>query len=572
MIIQQENSKPCLVDTGQGLSVLYKNRLLYSKYNPKAAAEKMAESIELKEDTLVLCFSPVLGYGLDILQKRLPKGSFAMAIEANTELYKLYDKNTLPPGIAFISPDSLKKIPCYLSRLEQKASNGVFIPSPGSFKRCIRLDFSGGTIFENSTYTAIHNNVTEIIAAYWKNRMTLVKLGRLYNRNIFRNLWKLPFCKEIKTGRITKPILVMGAGPSANKASEYLRNLSKTERSCIYIIAVDAAIGTLLNQGITPDAAVAQECQYAIQQAYAQAIDSNIFILADLTSRHSILEQKNDLLPKTMKSITGGDFAFYITDFADTYFLRNLKKQDIMPLQLPPLGSVGITATELALKLRANNSVPVMVVGLDFSFPAGITHAKASPQFQKMLFSTTRLKPAGNPSAAFSETAQAITETLPKIYTDYTLNRYAMIFSARYNSVPALYKIDLSPKDLGIPSITINQFIQFASKINTETTSTKKSKNSIISIEKIIEFYSKEEEALLKLKKNLIYGGASESELKDLLFKREYLFLHFPDGHTPSLESQFLKRVRAEIDFFLKDIAISKEKLKIAFKTANKNT
>lgn len=52
-----------------------------------------------------------------------------------------------------------------------------------------------------------------------------------------------------------------------------------------------------------------------------------------------------------------------------------------------------------------------------------------------------------------------------------------------------------------------------------------------------------------------MYGSLKEEKLLNLLEQHEYLYLHFPDGYKkPNLSQSFLKRIRAEIDFFLKDI------------------
>ena len=51
-------------------------------------------------------------------------------------------------------------------------------------------------------------------------------------------------------------------------------------------------------------------------------------------------------------------------------------------------------------------------------------------------------------------------------------------------------------------------------------------------------------------------GVPAGAELSELIAQREYLFLHFPDGHICAAEDRgFLKRVRAETDSFLKTIA-----------------
>jgi len=64
--------------------------------------------------------------------------------------------------------------------------------------------------------------------------------------------------------------------------------------------------------------------------------------------------------------------------------------------------------------------------------------------------------------------------------------------------------------------------------------------------------------------KNILSSGRNMSEderrveIEKLLAAREYLYLHFPDGLKASFDLSFLKRVRAEIDFFIKDIEVGK--------------
>ena len=82
------NEKPCLVQAKQGFSVSYKNKLLYSKYNPISPIEKAIENLSISEGTLVLAFSPVLGYGLDLLLSKIQKSSFLFLIENDFSLFE----------------------------------------------------------------------------------------------------------------------------------------------------------------------------------------------------------------------------------------------------------------------------------------------------------------------------------------------------------------------------------------------------------------------------------------------------------------------------------------------------
>ena len=77
-------------------------------------------------------------------------------------------------------------------------------------------------------------------------------------------------------------------------------------------------------------------------------------------------------------------------------------------------------------------------------------------------------------------------------------------------------------------------------------------------------FLKKEKESLVRLKELLVHGENVfpppspnlNEEIKSLLATRDYLYLHFPDSHKKNFSDlSFLKRVRTEIEFFLKDFS-----------------
>ena len=83
------DEKPCLVPAGQGFSVLYKNRYLYSRYSPQTAAERAVEALTIRPQSLVLVFSPLLCYGLEALFKKIPDDSFVLFVEKEAALIDL---------------------------------------------------------------------------------------------------------------------------------------------------------------------------------------------------------------------------------------------------------------------------------------------------------------------------------------------------------------------------------------------------------------------------------------------------------------------------------------------------
>lgn len=561
--------KPCLVDTGQGLSVLYKERFIYSKFNPIIPVEKLVHSVEIRENTLILCCSPVLGYGLKTLESRLPANCFVLVIEADFNLFSLFDMDSIPKGFGLIGPSTIQSTVKLFETKNSITENGVIVPPLGTFRRCIRLDLSGGAKLNDNTYSAINHNFDKIIANFWKNRMTLVQLGRLYHRNLFKNTWKIPFTKEFQPYSVQKTIVVLGAGTSVDDFIDSLSQTKQEFRKNIFIIAVDVALEAMLLRGIYPDIVIAQESQFAIQAAYANARSKKIHIYADLASRPSVLyNQTNQPNSNGLCNCTGGPISFFYTKFANTSLFKTLQELNIMPEQIIPLGSVGVTATEIALKLRKNKDIPVFVSGLDFSFPAGRTHAKGSMQQTHSLSRQNRLNPIGSPAAAFAETAQK-TEASCGFYTDYKLKQYCNIFASKYSGVPNLFKISNKGIPLGIPTITETDFFQ---TILTTSNALDSDNNNCVDrikdikltkkrIEQGKRFYIQEEKKLIQLKEWLTNGGASQEDLFSMLQKLEYLYVHFPDGYEPSTEIQFLKRVRAEIDFFLKDIRLALKKL-----------
>lgn len=560
-----QNDKPCLVNTGQGLSILYKNRYIYSKYSPKASAEKLASSIEIPPNTLVLCFSPVLGYGLDILAKKIPETSFALIIEEDSNLFSLYDEQNIPPGFGIINPKDVPNIMQLLSSREGKTSNRIIIPKPGTFKRSLRLDFSGATNINAANYKEIQQNVDEVIATFWKNRMTLVKMGRLYHRNLFRNISKLPFAKEIELKSIEKPIIILGAGPSVDEMLELIAKMPNSQREKLFLIAVDAVLTSMVNKKVFPDLLVAQECQFAIQKAYLGTKKSNVHIIADISSRPSIL--RNESKSASYTTVTGGGISFFTAEFCDTNFLNNLRKEKLLPIEIPPLGSVGITATELALLLRKAETVPIFVCGLDFSFPAGKTHSKGAYQSTNQILRGNRLNPVGNPSAAFAESCFML-KNENNYYSNYTMSHYGKIFASRYNKTKNIFSVNQLGFPLGLKNFSkeeffssLNLFFNTSNKTKNIDSRSKATNPEGKKIEKVKMFLENEKNALTIIKNYLSTGQGTKEEIEKLLEEREYLYLHFPDGHSLSMETQFLKRIRVEIDFFLKDINLSQKEL-----------
>ena len=569
---QESNaSKPCLVETRQGLSVLYENRFLYSKYNPAASIERLVASLELKKDTLVLCFSPILGYGLNELAEKLPVGCFLLAIEIDEKLMELYGQEPFPAGLGFLGPSRQEDIYSLLTRKNQVADNGVRIPHPGTFRQCVRVDFSAAPALRQDEYQRVQQRAELAVANFWKNRLTLIKMGRLYHRNILRNLALVPHSYEIPAGKIGLPLLVLGAGPSADKTIAQLALLPEAQRKKIVVVAVDAAVPALAARRVRPDFVLALECQHAIQQAYSQTCGAKLFVLADITSRPSILHLDTSHSDASGagpwgKNCSGGNTAFFSTEFAGTRFLERLQQQRFVQQVLPPLGSVGIAAMELALLLRESQSVPVYVSGLDFSFLLERSHCKESFQIANNFLRSNRITTLGSYQCLANPTTERMQGKAGAVHSDQILCYYRQIFRDRFKAAQNAYDLGETGLDLGLERTDLSRMLAALQstdgKAGREDAPCQKRADREQNLAgRVREFYLAEEAMLQELREGLSTGNIKQERILEILEEADYLYLHFPDGYRPSLDVSFLKRVRSEIDFFLKDIAIGKRLL-----------
>lgn len=528
--------KPRLVVSGQGFSVLntveYKGRFLYSKYNPSRAIESIIEKTVILEGSLIVISSPALWYGYDTLQKKIKENCTIIAIEFDEELYALAEENmpeNFPKGNLF----SLKN----LLKIDQFVRN---ICSSGKTKRVINIDFSAGVNFDKKNYDFVLNGVQDIIGSFWKNRITLVKFGKLFSKNFLSNIKKTDknlLLEEIVSS-ISRPIVVCGAGESLDSF-----DFSQAEKNGAYILCVDAALTSLLERGIKVDAVVAMESQFAICKAYIGSRTKNMTLFADLCSRPDIIDFFN------------GKKIFFASRYAEGSFFEKLKKEKIISSFMEPMGSVGLAAVEIALKIRKDSSVPVYITGLDFSYSVGKTHAKTTMAHKSRLINLNRTVTADNIDAAYSQStlfAEGINGE--KICT----SRIMMIYANQFVQMFSRKKNLFDSRNFGLP---LNLERKNPSAQDSNFYSNDESFPESKEIRKAFSFIQNEKTNLLTAKDLLVNGEKSEfrdknislhEQIKNILEHREYLFLHFPDGFYLRMDDDFLKRVRAEIDVFLK--------------------
>lgn len=554
------NQKPCVVQTPQGFSVSYKDHFLYSKYNPSKLILQSIENLQILPGTIILCNSPVLDYGLKELSAKVPENCLLVLCEAEAELQKFERENLKLQEIScenlFPASQELNNLPVILYKLS----------STGKYRRVIRLDFSAGVNFHKEYYGQLENACVNSVMTFWKNRLTLTKFGRKYSQNLFSNLKILAKTKPLTSyfKSITKPIIVFGAGQSLDLFFE--KNTGKLDFSNYFILCADTALQPLLKRNIKPDGVFVEEAQAIITKAFIGAF-SNIHVFAGLSATR--------LLSHFIKA---ENLSFFTSLYTDASFIEDMK--DSIPL--PPInnafGSVGLTAVYYALKFRSDDSVPVYVTGLDFSYSAGLTHARETLANTNRLATANKIKYANNYGAAFSDSAIKFLDKEKNIfYTSPNLKNYAETFNHFFQGIKNLFDAGDCGISLSIPrqNPQDEKTPQPAGKMaaGQETSATTESFSHQGQVQagqgnqttfytdaqaKVIEEYLKKEKAELLQLRDLLTGKTKlsdeerKSQITKIVASKEYLFLHFADGYRFAYNQSFLNRIRSEIDFFLK--------------------
>ncbi len=573
--MQIQENKPCLVPAGQGFSVKYRDKFLYSRYDPKKSVLRAVEGLAILPDTLLLCVSPLLCHGLPELLQKLPENCLVLGIEADENLFELTMSEFSKIGLniadadekfRLLSPEETRRLP---SSLDKNFS--------GEYKRIQRIDFSAGAALNREFYSEIFEVSQNVVNQFWKNRLTLVRFGRKYSSNLFRNLKILSIARNFDSvKKAAKPILVVGAGESAVKTLLEV----KKRRNDFFIISVDAGLATFKVLGIKADAAVCEECQSVIACAFRGVKDAYENLFISLSANPSVA------------AISPARDVFYASLYSNADFLKNLVRKKIIRLPFEPLGSVGLSAVQVALKLRKNDNVPIYVTGLDFSYSAGNTHVKSSFHENERRKKSTRI--SGLDSFAESFGISSIKKTGKDgrtVFTGHALEGYRNLFSDRFSAEKNIFDVAESGLPLGVEALDFSKLAHsenfFAQNFERaeigaeektlfknamqegtlqedlmqESAEQKfKSEQDLELSKKICDFLAEEKNALLELK-SILTGKTECTEaergkrIMEIIKPREYLYLHFPDGYRANLSLGFLKRVRAEVDYFLKIIS-----------------
>ncbi len=533
---------PRKLEARRGFSVFYKGKTLLSTIDPASQSERVIAAAHKVPRTLFFCPSPLYGYGLETLLTMMSDDSALLCVEADEALMSFTLREIFPellahPRFRLVSTQDPQALCAYVKN--EWGSR--------AFRRIETLHTSGGWQLYPELYHTLAKALQRDIAVDWGNAVTLMNLGRRYALNFFRNLPLLlsaPSIEQIDFGN--KPLLVLGAGPSLDDFLEALPgNFAEKDDRPFGIICVDTALSALKARNVAPDLVIALEAQHWNLRDFIGMGAGRIPLAMDLSA-----------LPETSRQLGSCTFLF-TTPWAELSIFRRLRDSGLAPLSILPLGSVGLSAVFLALKI---SSGAVITAGLDFSFTPDGFHAKETPSWKDLRQKQTRFRSIILASLAFRKAACKITaKNGASVFTDPGLQNYRDLFQQEFSSENRLRDINGSGLPLGVKTISVQDAVRLLSEGDTFAKADFSSTPDEKKHAKVTRFIRGEHQLLLELRACLTgEKNPAPGELGQLLLKTDYLWAHFPDyagksAGTPAIHDlSFLKRVRAEIDPFLK--------------------
>lgn len=389
---------PELADTGKGFSVIYKDRHLYSGTEPDLKIQRIVTSLELKENTFYLLPSPLMFKGIEDLLGRMPSSSRMFCIEADENLAE-FSKKYIPPG----------NIPYLRTRDNAFLLSILEGEDYSSLRKAELIILTGGYTLNRNYYDKALDEIRFFLNNFWKNKMTMIFMSRMWINNIFMNLASADNRNEkLSSFKTSRPVLVIGAGSSLEKKIEEIRRFRKK----LFLLCVDTALPVLINSGIMPDAAVVVEAQHY-----------NLYDFLDIRETEQIILFYDFNCHYKVHSIFKGRKVPFISMFSELSFFNDLKKNSILPYELPALGSVGLAGLYLA-SIISNH--PCGFIGLDFAYQLGKPHSRGTESHKRLLFSSERIANDDYTSANLSRSAKPYKNLAPDLRSDPVLYSYSI--------------------------------------------------------------------------------------------------------------------------------------------------
>lgn len=328
-----------------------KSIFLHSAYDPEKEANALINEIknETEKDLdLVFIFGIGAGYLIDAFKKLNiniaviePSIKFFNLLIDNFKLDKILEDNIT----FFIGGDDIEDIEKFISLTNTK-------------KVKFFITRSYATLF-NEEALFYQSKVLSIVDKKIININTISRFDKLWAYNIASNVAKISthygvnkFFDKYKN----IPAVIVSAGPSLEKN---IRKLKEIKNKAL-IIAVDTAIKPLFSHNISPHFIITIDPQ-----------KKNSKYFRNVNFKESVLIAESSVDKEAIDSFNGAIYFINSIFPLAKYFMEELGDRG----DITTGGSVSTAAYDFAIRIGAN---PIIMVGLDLSFPNYQTHIKGS--------------------------------------------------------------------------------------------------------------------------------------------------------------------------------------------------
>lgn len=328
-----------------------KSIFLHSAYNPEKEANALIN--EIKKETekdldLVFIFGIGAGYLINAFKKLNiniaviePSIKFFNLLIDNFKLDKILEDNIT----FFIGGDDIEDIEKFISLTNTK-------------KVKFFITRSYATLF-NEEALFYQQKVLSIVDKKIININTISRFDKLWAYNIASNAAKISthygvnkFFDKYKN----IPAVIVSAGPSLEKN---IRKLKEIKNKAL-IIAVDTAMKPLFSHNISPHFIITIDPQ-----------KKNSKYFRNVNFKESVLIAESSVDKEAIDSFNGAVYFINSIFPLAKYFMEELGDRG----DITTGGSVSTAACDFAIRIGAN---PIIMVGLDLSFPNYQTHIKGS--------------------------------------------------------------------------------------------------------------------------------------------------------------------------------------------------
>lgn len=324
-----------------------KSIFLHSAYDPEKEAYTLIKEIE-KDLDLVFIFGIGAGYLINALKKLNvaiaviePSIKFFNLLIDNFKLDKILESNIT----FFIGGDDIEDIEKFISLTNTK-------------KVKFFITRSYATLF-NEEALFYQQKVLSIVDKKIININTISRFDKLWSYNIASNVIEISthygvnkFFNKYKN----IPAVIVSAGPSLEKN---IRKLKEIKNKAL-IIAVDTAMKPLYSHNISPHFVITIDPQ-----------KKNSKYFRNINFKDTVLIAESSVDKEAIDSFNGAIFFINSIFPLAKYFMESLGNRG----DITTGGSVSTAAYDFAIRIGAN---PIIMVGLDLSFPNYQTHIKGS--------------------------------------------------------------------------------------------------------------------------------------------------------------------------------------------------